>query len=68
MRTQGYRAHHIVAPGDRRAEFARMVLHMRGIGPNTASNGVSLHRSVHEPMHTNAYFANVNMVVGKIPF
>ena len=45
-----------------------MVLHMRSIGPNTASNGVWLHKSVHQPMHTNAYFANVNMVVGKYRF
>jgi HNH/ENDO VII superfamily nuclease len=45
-----------------------MVLHTRGIGPNSASNGVWLQRSVHESMHTNAYYANVNMVVGKYHF
>jgi hypothetical protein len=68
LREQGFRAHHIVAPGDHRAEFARMVLQARGIGPNTAANGVWLHRSIHEPMHTNAYYANVNIVVGKYNF
>lgn len=45
-----------------------MVLNLRGIGPNSAANGVWLHRSMHAPIHTNAYYANVNMVTAKYYF
>jgi A nuclease family of the HNH/ENDO VII superfamily with conserved AHH len=63
LRAAGLNAHHIVAVKDARAEFARMVLALRGIGPNSAANGVWLPRVVHAPIHTNAYYANVNMVM-----
>lgn len=68
LRAAGLNAHHIVAVKDARAEFARMVLALRGIGPNSAANGVWLPRVVHAPIHTNAYYANVNMVLGKYYF
>ena len=42
-----------------------MVLATRGIHPNSAANGVWLHKSVHAPIHTNAYYANVNAVMAK---
>ena len=45
-----------------------MVLQARGIGPNSAANGVWLKASVHFPVHSNAYFQNVNRVVGKYYF
>lgn len=68
LRAQGYVAHHIVAHGHPRAEFARMVLFLRGIGPNSAANGVWLKASTHYPVHTNAYFQNVNRVVARYYF
>lgn len=49
---QGYHAHHIVAHGHPRAEFARMVLQMRGIQPNDAVNGVWLRPAVHPSSHS----------------
>ncbi len=45
-----------------------MVLASRGIAPNSAANVVWLQRSVHAPIHTNAYYANVNAVMGKYWF
>jgi hypothetical protein len=45
-----------------------MVLHQRGIGPNSPANGVWLKRSMHTPIHTNAYYANVNAVTAKYFF
>ena len=45
-----------------------MVLGLRGIRPNSAANGVWLHRTVHAPIHTNAYYANVNTVMAKYYF
>lgn len=68
LRAAGFNAHHIVAVNHPRAEFARMVLGLRGIRPNSAANGVWLHRTVHAPIHTNAYYANVNTVVAKYYF
>lgn len=64
-RARRYNAHHIVAVDDHRAEFARMVLRLHGIGPNSAVNGAWLHVSLHSKMHTNAYYANVNAVMAK---
>ena len=63
MRAAGFHAHHIVAVNHPRAEFARIVLASRAIQPNGAANGVWLRRSVHGPVHTNGYYANVNAVV-----
>lgn len=68
IRAAGFNAHHIVAVNHPRAEFVRMVLASRGIQPNSAANGVWLHRSVHAPIHTNAYYANVNAVMGNYWF
>jgi HNH/ENDO VII superfamily nuclease len=68
MRALGFNAHHIVAVKDSRAAFARMVLHQRGIGPNSPANGVWLKKSMHTPIHTNAYYANVNAVTAKYFF
>jgi hypothetical protein len=68
QRAKGLNAHHIVAVKDSRAEFARMVLASRGIGPNSSANGVWLHRAMHAPIHTNAYYANVNAVMAKYYF
>ena len=45
-----------------------MVLQMRGIRPNDAANGVWIHPAAHLSSHTNAYYANVNAVVGKYYF
>jgi hypothetical protein len=33
--------------------------------PNSAANGVWLHRTLHAPIHTNASYANVNAVMAK---
>ncbi len=46
-------------------DVVREVLALRGIHPNSAANGVWLHKSVHVPIHTNAYYANVNAVMGR---
>lgn len=64
---QGYHAHHIVSHSHPRAEFARMVLRTRH-PTNSAANGVWLHPAVHLSSHSNAYYANVNAVVGKYHF
>lgn len=45
-----------------------MVLQMRGIRPNDAANGVWISPAAHPSSHTNAYYANVNAVVGKYYF
>ncbi len=42
-----------------------MVLRLHGIGPNAAANGVWLRRAAHAPIHTNAYYSNVNTVLMK---
>lgn len=68
LRARGFQAHHIVAHGHPRAEFARMVLQIRGIGPNAAVNGVWLRAGAHGGIHSNAYFHNVNRLVGKYHF
>jgi hypothetical protein len=68
MRARGYTAHHIVAVNDQRGEFARMVLGLHAIGPNTAANGVWLNKVAHQALHTNAYYANVNAALAKYYF
>jgi len=68
LRALGFNAHHIVAVADSRAAFSRMVLSLRGIDPNSAANGVWLHRTLHAPIHTNAYYANVTVVMAKYYF
>jgi hypothetical protein len=68
IRARGFDAHHIVGVRDSRAEFARMVMSHRGIGPNSPANGVWLPKAMHAPTHTNAYYANVNAVIGKYHF
>jgi hypothetical protein len=68
MRARGFAAHHIVAHGHPRAEFARMVLQIHGVGPNSAVNGVWLRTAAHGGVHSNAYFHNVNRVLGKYYF
>jgi hypothetical protein len=68
MRARGFNAHHIVGIKDSRAEFARTVLNLRGIHPNSAANGVWLPRAMHAPIHTNGYYANVNTVMAKYYF
>jgi hypothetical protein len=68
LRAAGFNAHHIVAVNHPRAEFSRMVLGLRGIGPNSPANGVWLLRTAHAPIHSNAYYANVNAVMAKYYF
>ena len=68
-------AHHIVAGGDARAATARAVLQRFGIGINEAENGVFLPRwvrsananrsAVHAEVHTDAYYAEVNRLLGQ---
>ncbi len=65
MRKQGLvryvsqHAHHIVAQGARQASRARRILKRFKIDVNSADNGVYLDKSVHQGLHTNAYYAKV---------
>ena len=61
----GFNAHHIVATGDGRAEFARAILQRAGIGPNDPINGVWLRACSHRCIHTNLYYRNVNAMLEK---
>lgn len=45
-----------------------MVLQIHGIGPNSAVNGVWLRAGTHIGIHSNAYFHNVNRIIGKYYF
>lgn len=45
-----------------------MVMHLRRIGPNDALNGVWLRVGAHSGIHTNAYFHNINRILGKYYF
>ncbi|MBV9322915.1 MAG: AHH domain-containing protein, partial [Chloroflexi bacterium] len=56
----GEAAHHIVAGNDVRASVARDILEREGIGINDAANGVFLPASMHQGVHTNAYFQAIN--------
>jgi hypothetical protein len=75
MRPPNSAAHHIVAGGAPGAAEARSVLSRFGIDINAAENGVFLPlntkvadraaASVHATLHTNAYYATVNDVLGQ---
>jgi RHS repeat-associated protein len=60
IRPPGSAAHYIVAGDDRRAGPARAVLQRFGIDINESMNGVFLPRNVHEGLHTNVYYDDVN--------
>jgi len=58
-------AHHIVAGNAKAAARAQAVLRAFGIGINSAENGVWLPQSVHEGMHTGAYYKEVNRLLAQ---
>jgi hypothetical protein len=59
-------AHHIVAAKDRRGEPSRRIMFGHGIGINDRCNGVYLFKAGHSQMHTNFYYANVNLQMEEI--
>lgn len=75
VRPAGSAAHHIVAGSAARAAEARAVLQRYGIDINDAGNGVFLPArmtspnptgaAVHSTIHTNAYYAEVNSLLGQ---
>lgn len=75
VRPAGSAAHHIVAGSSARAAEARAVLQRYGIDINDAGNGVFLPgrmtspnptgAAVHSRIHTNAYYAEVNSLLGQ---
>ncbi|NJK32036.1 MAG: hypothetical protein HC927_06220 [Deltaproteobacteria bacterium] len=70
----GYEAHHIVAKNAKRARPAKEVLDKFGIDLDSAINGVLLPgnkslakatgQAYHKGLHTNAYYAAVNRLLG----
>ena len=75
VRPTGSAAHHIVAGNSPRAAEARTVLQRLGIDINDAGNGVFLPArmtspnptgaAVHSSLHTNAYYRQVNALLGQ---
>ena len=55
--------HHIVARKDRRAERSRQILDEVGIGINDKINLVDVNNSFHRVMHTNVYYAILNLTI-----
>jgi hypothetical protein len=74
-RPAGSAAHHIVAGGSRSSSSAREVLQRFGIDINDAGNGVflpgrmtspnSAEAAVHSRIHTDAYYGEVNRLLGQ---
>ncbi|MDJ0947274.1 MAG: RHS repeat-associated core domain-containing protein, partial [Kiloniellales bacterium] len=59
-RPADHAAHHIVAFNATLASPARAILQRFGIGINAAENGVFLHQTLHNGMHTIRYYTAVN--------
>jgi hypothetical protein len=59
-RPSNHAAHHIVAAADPKAEPARRILERFGIDINSAENGLWLKKAVHNRVHTNKYYDEVN--------
>lgn len=63
LRYVGQHAHHIVAQSAARASKARRILRRFKIDVNSADNGVYLNQSIHQGLHTNAYYAKVELML-----
>ena len=61
----GGAAHHMVAPFAAAAAPARKILKRAGISLESYWNGVMLKPSIHNPLHTKAYYDSVNKAVAK---
>ena len=58
-----YQLHHIVAQKDFRAEWTRELLEKYGLDVWHPNNLVLIKNTLHRHLHTNAYFAAVDMVL-----
>ncbi len=59
----GYEDHHIVAQSDRRAESTRVFIGQYGVYTWSSYNLVAIKKTLHVHLHTNAYFAAVELVL-----
>ena len=55
--------HHIVARIDPRAEPARIILRVSGIGINDPRNLVDMDKGYHRVLHTNGYYTLLNLSI-----
>lgn len=55
--------HHIVAKSDRRASNSRKILNKYGISVNDKCNLVSIRKTLHKHLHTNAYHNSIYSVL-----
>ena len=60
--------HHIVAQTDRRAEYSRKVINSYLIFVWHPVNLVTISKTLHKHLHTNAYFAAVDLCMAFIKF
>ena len=59
----GNEVHHIVAQSDYRAASTRMFIDQYGISTSSSYNLVTIKKTLHKHLHTNAYHAAVELVL-----
>ena len=59
----GYEDHHIVAQSDWRAELSRNILSRYKISVNSPYNKISMKKTLHKHLHSNAYHMAVYIVI-----
>ena len=60
---RGYEDHHIVAQNDSRAYYTKTLIEKYGVHTYDTWNIVSIRTTFHRHLHTNAYFAAVDMII-----
>ena len=65
---RGTEVHHIVAQTDRRAKYSRQVINSYLIFVWHPVNLVTISKTLHKHLHTNAYFAAVDLCMASIKF